>query len=244
LSQADTGIVELSVVVPFFNEAEAIEATLREIVERVRASGRRFEVLAVDDGSSDDTGALLQRLRGELPGLRVLTLVPHAGQSAAMCAGFRAARGGVIAALDGDGQNDPADIETVVAALSDCDACFGYRSRRHDSWSRRWGSRLANGVRNRMLGESIIDTGCSLKAFRAGFLQDLPCWYGVHRFLASYVAMRGARVKQVPVNHRPRRLGRSKYTNLGRLKTTVWDLFGVRWMKARHRDFEVREAAG
>jgi glycosyltransferase involved in cell wall biosynthesis len=173
--------------------------------------------------------------------LRVISLRPNAGQSAAMVTGFRRARGKVVVTMDADGQNDPADIAACVTALADCDCCFGYRARRQDRWSRRWGSRFANGVRNRVLGEAIVDTGCSLKAFKAEFLADLPLWDGVHRFLGSMVVMRGARIRQIPVNHRPRVKGQSKYTNLGRLKRTVWDLLAVRWMKARCRAFSVEE---
>ena len=233
---------EVSVVLPVYNEEACIAGVLDELCRTLDAGlGRPYEVLAVDDGSTDRTLSLLRAAAALQPRLRVLRLVPNAGQSAAFCAGFRAARGEVVVTMDADGQNDPADIPAVVARLADCDCCCGIRANRMDTASRRWASRLANAVRNRALGETIVDTGCSLKAFKAPFVRHLQPWDGLHRFFASFVAMQGGTIAQVAVNHRPRASGTSKYTNWRRLQKTIRDLRGVVWLKRRTRLFRVEE---
>ena len=235
----------VSVVLPIYNEESCIAAVIDELaaVLDARFPGRH-EIVAVDDGSTDATPRLLREARTRLgPRLRVLRLVPNSGQSAAFCAGFHAARGAAVVTMDADGQNDPADIPRVVAALEGADCCCGYRATRRDRWSRRIASRLANAVRNRALGEEIIDTGCSLKAFRAEIARRMQPWDGLHRFFASFVLMQGGHVCQVAVNHRPRAGGRSKYTNWKRLRKTVRDLRGVRWLKSRARPCRVETEA-
>ena len=233
----------ISVVLPVYQEEACIEPVLRELlaVLRDRLDGRGFEVLAVDDGSRDGTPALLRSLRAEFPELRVLTLARNAGQSAAFGAGFHAARADVLVTLDADGQNDPADIPALLAALEGCDAVCGIRARRRDTWSKRLGSRLANRVRNAVLREEVADTGCALKAFRRALVADLPVWNGMHRFFPTWFAFQGAVIRQIPVNHRPRRAGTSKYTNLGRLWRTLRDLRGMAWLRSRMVRYEVRE---
>lgn len=233
---------ELSILLPAYNEEACIEAVVREAAGVLRGLGRPFEILVVDDGSTDGTPARLQALRAELSELRVLRLAKNSGQSAALGAAFRAARGSIFVTLDADGQNDPADIPALVARLDSCDACCGYRATRQDTWSKRFGSRLANVVRNRALHEKIRDTGCTLKAFRAEWGRPLPMQFrGLHRFLPALMAMAGARIEEIPVNHRPRTAGVSKYTNWGRLKETLWDLDAVRWMQKRHRTIRAEE---
>ena len=233
---------ELSVLLPAYNEEACIEAVVREAAAVLLGLGRPFEILVVDDGSTDATPARLKALRAELPELRLLRLLKNSGQSAALGAAFRAARGEIFITLDADGQNDPADIPTLVARLDSCDLCCGYRAKRQDTWSKRYGSRLANFVRNRTLRETIRDTGCTLKAFRAEWARPLPMQFrGLHRFLPALMAMAGARIEETPVNHRPRAAGQSKYTNWGRLKETLWDLYAVRWMQKRYRAIRTEE---
>jgi dolichol-phosphate mannosyltransferase len=160
----------------------------------------------------------------------------NVGQSFAFCTGFQAARGKIIVTFDADGQNDPLDIPLVVGRIGpECDCCCGYRANRQDTRSRRFAGRFSNGIRNAVLHEDIVDTGCSTKAFRAEYVKGLQPWNGLHRFLGSFVAMRGGKIKQVPVHHRSRHAGTSKYTNWKRLQKTVVDLFGVKWLKARVR---------
>ena len=234
---------DVSVVLPIYNEESCIDGVLDELCAVLDTKlGRPYELLAVDDGSSDRTPELLRAQAARRNYLRVLRLTPNAGQSAAFCAGFRAARGRIVVTLDADGQNDPADIPAVVARISDTvDCCCGYRAKRMDTASKRWGSRLANAVRNRALGEEIIDTGCSVKAFKVEFVRSLQPWDGLHRFFASFVTMQGGRIVQIPVNHRTRAAGTSKYTNWRRLQKTIRDLRGVIWLKSRTRRCEVQE---
>ena len=228
--------VELSVLIPAYNEDACLGALVRETACVLHGTGKSFELLVVDDGSSDWTPRLLNDLRAEVSELRAVRLLANSGQSAAMLAGFRAARGKMFVTLDADGQNDPSDIPALIAKLDSCDLCCGYRASRQDSWSKRIGSRLANAVRNRILRENIRDTGCTLKAFRAEWARELPMQFrGMHRFIPALLAMAGARIAEIPVHHRPRAAGESKYTNWGRLKESLWDLWAVRWMQKRYR---------
>lgn len=230
----------LSVVLPVFDEEDCVAGVLDELFAAL-GGGPPFEVLAVDDGSRDATPAILAAAAAREPRLRVLRLEPNAGQSAAFAAGFRAARAPVVATMDADGQNDPADIPRLAAALAEADVACGFRVRRRDTPARRAASRVANAVRRLVLRDGIRDTGCSLKAFRTELARELPCFDGAHRFYPALCAARGARVVQLPVAHRGRAGGRSKYTNFGRLLRTVPDLFGVRWLAGRQRRFSVRE---
>lgn len=233
---------ELSILLPAYNEEACIESIVREVACILHGLNRPFEILVVDDGSIDSTPARLKALGAEIPELRVLRLAANSGQSAALGAAFRAARGEIWVTLDADGQNDPTDIPALVAQLDGCDLCCGYRAIRKDTWSKRFGSRLANAIRNRVLHETIRDTGCTLKAFRADWARTLPMQFrGLHRFLPALMAMAGARIGEIPVNHRPRAAGQSKYTNWGRLKETLWDLWAVRWMQKRFRPIRAEE---
>lgn len=233
------GTVDLSVLLPAYNEEACLAAIVRETVCVLHGMGQSFEILVVDDGSTDGTPRRLNDLCAEVAELRAVRLVTNSGQSAALCAAFRAARGRIFVTLDADGQNDPSDIPALVAKLDSCDLCCGYRVHRRDSWSKRFGSRLANAVRNRILRENIRDTGCTLKAFRAEWARELPMQFrGMHRFLPALMAMAGARIDEIPVHHRPRSAGRSKYTNWGRLQETLWDLWAVRWMQKRYRPIQ------
>jgi dolichol-phosphate mannosyltransferase len=229
--------MEISVVVPVYNEAESIAPLCDELHGVLAGLDRAWEVILADDASTDATPDALARVCARFPEFRRLRLTPHAGQSAALFAGFRAARAPVLVTLDADGQNDPADIPRLLDALARCDMCCGIRTPRRDSFGKRLGSRLGNAVRNRILGEAVRDTGCTLKAFTAACVRDLQPWDGMHRFLPALARLNGAVIAEVPVNHRPRRAGTSKYTNLGRLRRVVADVLAVRWMQRRHRRF-------
>jgi glycosyltransferase involved in cell wall biosynthesis len=232
----------VSVVVPFFNEEACVVATIRELLEVLTAAAITFEVVAVDDGSTDRTPELLRALRREDRRLRVFSLQSNVGQSAAFGTGIQHARGQVIVLMDGDGQNDPRDIPTLLTGLDDHDAVCGYRAQRQDTWSKRLGSRLANAVRDHFLHDGAVDSGCSLKVMRAEFARNLPLTLrGMHRFLPALLQLQGARLQQLPVHHRARRAGHSKYSNLGRLRVTIADLRAVRWMQSRHRPCDGKE---
>ena len=229
-----SGGVALSVVVPVKDEAGNVAPLAREIAAAL--AGREHEILFVDDGSTDGTAGALTALKGEIPQLRVLRHGRNLGQSRSIRTGVQAARGGIIITLDGDGQNDPADIPKLLAALGpDVAMVSGVRVKRKDTASRRLASRLGNRFRSALLGDGATDTGCGLKAFRRSVFLDLPYFDHLHRFLIALVLREGWKVNYVPVNHRPRLTGTSKYTNFGRLLVSMQDLLGVRWLQRRHR---------
>jgi dolichol-phosphate mannosyltransferase len=223
----------VSLVVPIYNEQQNLKPLAREITAALATSTAGYEVLFVDDGSTDGSVDVLRELAARDSRLRPVFLPRHAGQSAALSAGFAAALGGVVVTLDADLQNDPADIPTLLSHLEDADLVSGIRTRRNDTWVRRLSSAIANRVRRTVLGDSIQDIGCSLKAYRAPFLEHVPDFDGMHRFLPALVQLAGARVIQVPVNHRARRHGHSKYGVNNRLWRGLVDLWAVRWMVRR-----------
>jgi len=231
----------LSVVVPVHNEAENIAPLVAEI--RAALAGLvPFEIVYVDDGSSDDSVARLRATRAGAPELRIVRHRRSCGQSAAIVTGVRAARGDWIATLDGDGQNDPADIPVLWAAAHDPAApapaglVCGHRTSRRDTAAKRWASRVANGVRRRMLRDDTPDTGCGLKLFRRDAFLELPAFDHMHRFLPALFRRRGETVRSVPVNHRARTRGHSHYGVLDRLAVGIVDLLGVMWLMRRgHR---------
>jgi len=230
--------MQLSVVIPVYNEVENISLLLREVATAL--DGRlEYEIIAVDDGSTDGSLAFLQGLHHELPTLRLVRHRRNFGQSAALVSGVRAARGPLIATLDGDGQNDPADIPALYAEYEqqarqpDPVLIAGNRARRQDRWLKRLSSRIANGVRQGLLRDDCPDTGCGLKLFSREMFLALPHFDHLHRFLPALFKRAGARVVNVPVNHRPRLRGQSKYGVSNRLWVGVVDLFGVMWLQRR-----------
>jgi dolichol-phosphate mannosyltransferase len=238
LSDASPGAIpDISVVVPVFNEEGAAPALAREIAAAF--TGRKVEILFVDDCSRDQTRGALTALRGEIPQLRVLGHRANSGQSRAIRTGILAARGAIIVTLDGDGQNDPADGPKLVDALlmgpPNLALVGGERVKRQDSVAKKWASRLGNGVRKRLLRDTAKDTGCGLKAFRRGAFLRLPYFDHIHRYIPALMLREGYQVAFLPVNHRHRQTGQSKYTNLGRLWASVSDLLGVIWLQSRAR---------
>jgi dolichol-phosphate mannosyltransferase len=238
----------VSVVVPAKNEAASLPQLLDEIAQALRplcdaqGNGPRlggFEIVIVDDGSTDETAAILRQLAADYPELRPLTLARNVGQSAATAAGFRAARGDWVATLDADLQNHPADLAVLWGALSDYDAALGWRSTREDIWSKRIISRWANCVRNRVLGQSIRDTGCSVRIFSRAMALRLPMFHGCHRFFGPLLLREGCRIVQLPVTHRPRPHGTSHYNLWNRSLRVIVDLFGVAWLMRRAIRYEV-----
>ena len=225
---------ELSIVVPLFNEEENLPQLAHELAAALQPTGLAYEVLFVDDGSTDGSLAALKALAAADGRVRILRHRRNAGQSAGLATGFRAARGAVVVTLDADLQNDPADIPRLLAALAGgFDVVSGVRVERQDSWVRKFSSRVANAVRNWATDEAITDVGCSLKAYRREFLADLPMFSGMHRFLPTLVRWNGARVTELPVRHRPRLHGVAKYGIGNRLFRALADLWAVRWMRRR-----------
>lgn len=220
-------MIERSIVIPFYNE----EACVKSVLEEVLACQPDAEIIAVDDGSKDGTWAAIC----SLPKVHGLRLAENRGQSAAMYAGMRAATGEFVVLMDGDGQNDPADIDKLIALLKQdgVDVACGQRVKRRDTWSRRVASKSANAIRRSILNDGISDTGCSLKAFRREHVELLVPFNGLHRYLPAIFKHAGLKLAETPVNHRARTLGVSKYTNWNRALRGIYDLFGVRWLLNR-----------
>jgi dolichol-phosphate mannosyltransferase len=235
---------DLSVVVPVHNERDNIVPLLTEIAAALRGKAD-FEIVYVDDLSRDDTLAVLTAAKAQFPELRVLRHVAQSGQSTALRTGIKAARGAWIATLDGDGQNDPADIPKLIAmrdeSPQEIKLFAGWRVNRQDSGSKRWASRWANRIRSNLLKDETPDTGCGIKLFeRAAFL-DLPYFDHMHRYLPALMQRAGWQVKSVPVNHRARGAGVSKYNNLNRALVGISDLRGVAWLIRRSKRTAVEE---
>jgi glycosyltransferase involved in cell wall biosynthesis len=247
-------VPDLSVVVPVFNEEQNLPVLAAEIAAALDGAdapeGRQaldYEVVLVDDGSTDGSPRVLAELAARDRRLRVLRLPRNRGQSAALAIGFRHARGRLAATLDADLQNDPADLPRLLAELEigaageAVDVVCGVRAKRQDTWVRRVSSRVANGVRNRLTAESIADVGCTLRVYRTAFVADLPMFDGMHRFLPTLLRLAGARIKEVPVHHRPRLHGTPKYNIRNRIWRALVDLFAVRWMQRRWIDLRAVE---
>jgi glycosyltransferase involved in cell wall biosynthesis len=243
----DRGANILSVVIPAKNESESLPELVAEIATalrplKARAEGARlsgFEIIVVDDGSTDETPRVLRQLCARYPELRPLRLARNVGQSAATAAGFRCASGDWVATLDADLQNDPVDLVVLWDALPGHDAALGWRVKREDVWSKRIISRYANRVRNWVLGQSIRDTGCSVRIFAREAALRLPMFRGCHRFFGPLLLREGCSIVQRPVNHRPRPHGVSHYNLWNRSIRVVVDLFGVAWLMRRPATYEI-----
>jgi dolichol-phosphate mannosyltransferase len=238
----------LSIVIPARNEADNLEPLIEEVVEAFRPLTERarswhrldgFEVVVVDDGSTDQTREVLDRLIERYPELRRVSLLKSGGQSAATIAGFRASRGEWVGLLDADLQNPPSELARLWDALPGHDAALGWRSKREDCRLKRWTSRLANAVRNQVLGQSIKDTGCSVRIFPREVALRLPVFHGMHRFFGSLLLREGCRIVQIPVSHRPRACGKSHYHFGNRSIQVLVDLLGVVWLLRRPVRIEI-----
>lgn len=236
---AAQGRPEFSVVSPVRNEAANVEALVRELSAAL--SGRAYEIIFVDDASQDDTRARLFALKDNVPELRVIGHRKNAGQSRAVRTGVAAARANIIVTLDGDGQNDPADIPGLIAQLTRADApgelalVQGRRQKRMDSGWKRMGSRFANRVRRAILKDQNSDSGCGMRAFRRELYLQLPYFDHMHRYLPALMMSDGLMVEERPVGHRARQHGRSNYTNFGRLAVALSDIRGVMWLRKRRK---------
>lgn len=232
---------KLSVVFPVFNERENLRVLVSEIRSAIDPLAIDYEVLAVDDGSTDGSYDVLRALAEEDLRLRVIRLASNSGQTAALDAGWRAARGELVVSLDADLQNDPADIPRMMAELERraADMVIGIRVNRRDTAAKKVQSAIGNAVRNLITGDVITDTGCSLKLLRRSSIDRVKLFTGMHRFLPTLIRMEGGVVIEMPVNHRPRTWGTSKYGAFNRAWRGLLDCFAVRWMKARVLRYEV-----
>ncbi len=231
----------VSVIIPLYNEQDNVAPLAAEFTP-VAAQLPGLEVLLVDDGSTDATWARIAEAAQAHPFVRGVRGERNRGQSAATLLGFAHATGEVFVTIDGDLQNNPADIPRLVERVGPVDVVCGYRAKRRDSWSRRAASRIGNTIRNWITQDGLRDTGCSLKAFKRVCAADIPSVNGMHRFLGAYFRLRGRSIEQLPVDHRPRQHGVSKYTNLKRLPRTTFDLIGFLWYRSRVlHDIRARE---
>ncbi len=229
----------LTVVIPVRDEVDSLRPLHRELDAALASVAGGIEIVFVDDGSRDGSLARLREIAEKDARVRVLVLDGRHGQSAALEAGFRAAQGAVIATLDADLQNDPADLPRLLAELGRSDVVSGVRVERHDAWPRRAASRIGNRIRNWVTGETVSDVGCSLRVMRSSYLRRVKLYRGMHRFLPTLLRLEGARVSEVPVAHRPRRFGRSKVRSLARALPGLADCLAVRWMKQRAHHYRV-----
>ncbi len=236
--------VYLSLVIPAYNEQENVAVLLDRAEAALRLTDRSFEVIVIDDGSTDDTPAMLREGQRTRAWLRVLRMESNSGQSAAFDAGFKAARGEVIATIDADLQNDPEEIPRLLPMLEGYDMITGWRKDRRDSWFRRRQTRIANALRNWISGETIEDSASSLKLYRRHCLEGLQPFTGMHRFFPTLVKMRGFTVLETPVKHSPRHAGTAKYGFRNRALRAFVDLLAVRWMKSRRLAYQVSEMKG
>jgi dolichol-phosphate mannosyltransferase len=227
---------QVSVIVPLFNEEENVPILQAELRAALRSIDHEF--IFVDDGSADQT---VERIE-TAPNLRVIRFEKNAGQSAAMYAGLQAARGAIVVLIDGDLQNDPADIPKLVDEISrGADLVCGYRAQRRDTRVKRLTSRIANAVRSRYTKDGVRDTGCTLKAMRRECVSALLPFKGMHRFIPALIKDAGYRLVEIPVNHRPRRFGQTKYGLGNRAVRATTDMFGVRWLLSRRLNYKIRE---
>lgn len=226
----------ISVIVPLFNEGENVPLLQGELMTAL--AGLKFEIIFVDDGSVDRT---VDRI-APLPEVRIIQFAKNAGQSAAMYAGLQAARGDVAVLIDGDLQNDPADIRKLIAAVEGgADLACGYRAQRKDTAAKRLTSRIANAVRSRFTKDGVRDTGCTLKAMRRECISALIPFKGMHRFIPALVKGAGYSLVEIPVNHRPRKFGQSKYGLGNRAIRATVDMFGVRWLLSRQLRYKLKD---
>jgi glycosyltransferase involved in cell wall biosynthesis len=234
----------VSIVLPVYNEAENLPVLWAELEPVLGQLPVAAEVLIVDDGSTDESAAIARDLARTDPRVRLVRLADNAGLTAALLAGFAAARGDWIVTMDSDLQYDPADIPQLLEPLSRYDAALGWRGQRRDSFSKRMSSRIANAVRSAVLGDPVRDSACTLRAMRRECLAAIAPYHGMHRFVPTMLRYAGFRVIEMEVRHRPRRHGVSKYGIRNRSLRALLDLFAVRWMRSRRVVYTVAEDTG
>ncbi|PKO17531.1 hypothetical protein CVU37_08560 [candidate division BRC1 bacterium HGW-BRC1-1] len=224
----------ISIVLPCFNEAESLQPLLEEFIAVLAPMPEPYEIIVVDDGSTDGSPQHLAKLATQISGLRLVAHNRNFGQSAAILTGYDHAVGDIVVTMDADGQNDPADLPAMLRLLEDCDAVCGVRAKRQDSAVKKFSSRIANGIRGAVLGDGIHDAGCTFRAIRKSCLKQLPGFRGLHRFIPTILRFHGFRVMEMPVNHRPRTRGVSKYGVGNRLWVGIGDMLAMRWYRKRH----------
>lgn len=233
--------MKYSIVIPLKDEEENVELLINEIEPIMLNIGKNWELICIDDGSTDKTAFILERLQKDKPYLKLITFDKNYGQSSAFDAGFRHAKGDYIITLDGDLQNDPKDILTLINVSDKYDMICGCRTKRKDPLSKKFISYFANKIRGKICRDNMQDTGCSLKLYKKECLEKIKLFEGMHRFLPALFKYEGFRVGEVPVNHRSRQHGKSKYNFLNRSFNTIMDMLAVRWMGKRSLKYKIKE---
>ncbi len=243
MTQNEASDVYISIVAAAYNEEDNLNQLLDEINKAMTELGKPWEVIIANDCSSDSTETVLKLLMNRYPQLRVLRMKKRFGQTAALDAAIRNSRGRFISIIDADLQNDPQDIPQMLKLIEDdeCDMVNGWRTKRNDPWIRLVSTKIANGVRNWLTNEKIHDSACGLRVFRRECFEKIKFYNGMHRFLSTLIRMEGYRVKEIPVNHRPRIAGEAKYGVWNRLFRALRDTFAVRWMQSRLILWETEE---
>lgn len=230
-----------SVVIPIKNEAENIILLFDELKTVMEALSKPWELIFINDGSTDNSAEILEKLAAANSWIHILTFTKNFGQSSAFDAGFKAATGKYIITMDGDRQNDPSDIPKLVAAIQGYDLVCGWRINRNDPLFKKMISKLSNYVRSRTCKDGIHDTGCSLKVYRSECLSKIKMYHGMHRFLPALFLIEGFKVKEIPVNHRERAVGKSNYHFFNRSLSPLLDMFAVLWMRKRQLRYQIKE---
>ena len=233
--------IDISIVAPVYNEEENLPILVSQLVDVLTPLGKSYEMIFVDDASTDRSRALLKEMVPRVPQIQILGFKKNCGETAAGAAGLKAARGDVVITIDADLQNDPKDIPMLLGYLGDYDMVTGWRQKRDDSWVKRVTSKIANRIRNTLSGETIRDSGCTYRAYKRECLENIKLYKGMHRFMPTLVKTEGFRVIEVPIAHHPRQFGVSKYTTWNRMWRAFVDLLAVRWMKSRHIHYEIEE---
>ncbi len=233
--------ITISIVIPIKDEAQNIEPLAKEIISVFNRQSWTWECIWINDGSIDESLSVLIRLHEEDPRQRFLSFHRHTGKSAALWAGFQEAKGNLIATLDGDGQNDPSDLPSLIDMIhsGEWDMIQGYRHNRQDNLVRKLSSYIGNIFRNCLTGKTARDVGCATRVFRRECVKYLPQFKGIHRFLPTLITMQGYKITEAPVNHRPRLHGKTKYSINNRLWIGLFDTFGVLWLKRRSFHYKV-----
>ncbi|NIM03981.1 glycosyltransferase [bacterium] len=233
--------MDYSVVIPVYNERDNLEILLNSLTEVMDSLQKEYEIICINDGSSDGSDEVLRALKRKYEQLMVLEFERNCGLTAALAAGFFRAQGEIVITMDADMQNDPQDIPKLLKQMGDYDVVCGVRSRRHDPWLRIISSRIANYIRNKVTKEEITDVGCTLRAYKRKFLSRLKLFDGMHRFLPTLLKWEGAKVVEVEVDHHPRLYGKTKYGVWNRVFKAFIDLLAVVWMKRRRLNYKIKE---
>ena len=226
--------IEISVVLPCYNEQDNVIPLITEITNALKPLNKKYEIVCVNDGSTDDTYKILKQNKKEFPEIRIITFTQNNGLTAALDCGFKRAKGDIIIMCDADMQNDPADMPKLIKALESYDAAYGWRKNRQDTIKKRISSKIANNFRRMITKDKIHDVGCGLKAFKKECVSSIKLFDGLHRFIPILIELNGFTSTQIEVNHRHRFKGKSKYNVANRLFKSLYDLFAVKWMIRRH----------